>query len=453
MHSSNAITDNLDAALNFWKAFLRFPSISSDPTHVADCRACANWLAGQLADMRLNARLIETSGLPIVTAEYEGDPSLPTVLFYGHYDVQPVDPLDAWHSPPFEPTLRDGRLFARGAQDNKGQLAATLTAIRDLIRRDALRVPLKILLDGEEESGSGGITDFLRHPTIPLQGDVLLVTDTGTAPSGAPTIIMGLRGLIHLTVRLTGPDHDLHSGTHGGVAPNPATALAHLLATLHDADGRIAIDGFEDDVTPPTPTEQKMVNAHPLDLNRYRSETGVPTLAGDPRFTPAERLGFRPAIDVNGIAAGYSGPGVKTIIPATAIAKVTARLAAGQDPDRALSVLRAHMEQRIPSGCRLDIPESGVGGPGFRLDPTSALVVKARRVLAALSDIEPVCLWEGASIPVVADLARVTGAEPLLVGFGREQDRAHAPNESYSLDQFRMGVRYASCILQELARS
>ncbi|MBN1557468.1 MAG: M20/M25/M40 family metallo-hydrolase [Lentisphaerae bacterium] len=434
-----------------WRTLLRFPSVSADPEHDRDCRACAEWLCEHLDAAGLEAHVLETPGKPAVFAQRPGRCREPTVLFYGHYDVQPPDPLDRWTTPPFEPDLRGGRVYARGAQDNKGQLFAALKAVETLARADALDIPVKILLEGEEECGSAGLTAVLPAWRERLAADVLLVTDTGTAPSGAPAVIMGLRGLVHATVVLHGPSRDLHSGQHGGVAPNPAAGLARLLATLHGPDGRVAVAGFYEGLAAPTERERALANAVPFDAAAYRAATGVPPAGGEQDYSPPERLGFRPALDVNGLSAGYAGTGVKTIIPARAAAKLTARLGAGQDPRACLDALIRHLEAHVPAGLRLEIAERGVGGAAFRLDPDAPLAARAVRVLRGLSGREPALLWEGASIPAVSGLAAAAGAEPLLAGFGAEADNAHAPDESYSIEQFRLGYLFVALMLRELA--
>lgn len=433
-----------------WKELLAFPSISSDPAHTRDCERCADWLVDHLRAMGLETQLLPTSGKPVVFAEHRGAPDAPRLLFYGHYDVQPVDPVDLWETPPFEPVLRNGRIYARGAADNKGQFFFFLKALESLLRNGGPRASVSLLLEGEEESGSQGITAALDHWKDRLKSDVLIVADTSMSPSGAASIIMGLRGIIHVNLALTGPDHDLHSGTHGGTAPNPATEMARLLTTLHDAEGRIAVPGFYDAVTMPSTRERALANAVPLDPADYRRQTGVPPTGGESAFTPAERQGFRPAIDINGIHTGYGGMGVKTIIPARAEAKLTARLVPNQDPASCLEAVVRHLHAHTPDSLHLEIDEQSVGGPGFRLPLDSPLTAKAQAILTRITDRETMLVWEGASIPAVANLVLVSGAEPLLVGFGAESDRAHAPNESFSLDQFKLGYLYSALLLAEL---
>jgi len=438
---------NRDRYVAEWRNFVRFPSVSADPAHDGDCRACAAWLADHLSAMGLKADLLETQSKPVVFAERGGAPGAPTVLLYGHYDVQPADPVADWKTPPFDAVLKDGRLYGRGAQDNKGQLLYGLKAIEHLISTDRLRPAIKIVVEGEEESGGDGLSGSLEAWRDMLKADILMVHDTGAARSGAPGITMGLRGILHLAVRVSGPVSDLHSGMHGGLAPNPAAGMVKLLAGLHNADGSIAVEGYYDGVEEPTPRERELAASDPFDEAEYERATGVPPVGGENRFPPLERAGFRPTIEINGINSGYAGKGMKTIIPAGADAKLTSRLVAGQNPSRCLNAIVKHLERHAPKGLRLDIPEKGTAGPGFRLNPDSEHVAAARRVLERVIGRQAALLWDGASIPVVSSLAEASGAEPLMVGFGREEDRVHAPNESFSLEQFRHGFLYVAAML------
>ncbi len=439
----DSINSTLDAEwpriLDEWKTLLAFPSVSTEPAHHQDCLDCAAWLRDHLADIGFESRLLETHTKPVVYAERKGDVTKPTILFYGHYDVQPVDPLDAWETPPFEATEIDGRIHARGAQDNKGQHFYALKAMESLIREKRLDQTVKIILEGEEESGSEGTTTSLPEWQDLLQADVLLVTDLSMRSPTTPAITLGLRGIVDLTVELSGPNKDLHSGMHGGLAPNPAMALARLLATLHDDEGRIAVDGFYDSVLPLSDKEKELIQEKAIDEADYKTATGVSPVAGEKGLPAAIRLGFRPCLDVNGIQSGFDGPGVKTIIPSRARAKLTARLAAGQDPEQAVNAIASHLEAHAPDGLTLEIPEKGASGAGFRLDPESPMLDLARNVLDNLCENPAELCWEGASIPIIADMAHISGAEPLLIGFGREEDRIHAPNESFSIEQFRLG--------------
>jgi len=439
-----------DRILEQWKVLLSFPSVSTDPAHRQDCLDCAGWLADHLEKLGFRSRLLETSRLPVVFGELEGPPGAPVVLLYGHYDVQPVDPLVEWTHPPFSPVVEDGRMLARGAADNKGQHFYFLKAIEALLEEDNLRVGVKVLIEGEEECGSVGMTGSLESWKDFLGADVFVVTDTNTVSSGAPTLVMGLRGLVHLTVELAGARHDLHSGNHGGVAPNPAEAMAQLLATLRAPDGSVAAEGFYDGLEEPTEKEKALSKLAPFDESAYAERTGVPPVAGERGFPPDERVGFRPSLDVNGILSGYAGAGVKTIIPARATAKLTARLVPGQDPARCLDSLIAHLRKNAPDELGLRITEQGLGGEGFRLDPDSEAAAAAREVLDGLGDKNSVMLWDGATIPVISALAALLGIEPVLAGFGSDEDRAQAPNESFPIKRFRAGYLYVGRLLQSL---
>jgi acetylornithine deacetylase/succinyl-diaminopimelate desuccinylase-like protein len=437
--------------INEWREFLTFPSISADPRHDADCRRCAEWLVKHLKKIGFDeASLIETEGKPLVYAKRAGKAG-PRVSFYGHYDVQPVDPLNLWGTPPFEPQLREGRLYARGAQDNKGQLFYFLKAVEVLIKKNALNVPLSLFIEGEEESSSIGITRAIPSLREKLSSDILMVCDTGTERVDAPTVTMGLRGIVFLTATLKGITKDLHSGHHGGLAPNPATELARLVATLHDGTGKIAVADFYEGVQAVTDADRKLLATGHFDEKVYREQIGVPPVGGEKGIAPAERRGFRPTIEINGFHSGYDGPGSKTIIPASAYTKITARLVGKQDPKLSLERIIKHLEAHAPKGLTLEISESGVGGPAFLANAGSPVIAKAKAVLDELSGGKTVFSWEGGSIPVVASLAIAAGAEPLLVGYGLEEDNIHAPNESFSLQQFEQGFLYAGLFLSRLA--
>jgi acetylornithine deacetylase/succinyl-diaminopimelate desuccinylase-like protein len=445
-------TTHHDRFIREWQEFLRFPSVSTSAEHKADCARCADWLAGHLTAMGFTTRLMPTGSHPLVFAERAGKPGFPTVLFYGHYDVQPEDPVALWKTPPFEPTLIKGRMFARGAQDNKGQLFAAIKAIEALIRADALNCTLKLLIEGDEETGEMPIIKVLHREKAALAADYVMAADTSAVSSGAPTITMGLRGIVHLTAVLSGPDHDLHSGVHGGRIPNPANALCKLIASLHHADGRVAVEGFYDGVEEPTAEERTLANAQPIDPAWYKSVTGLLPVGGEQRYTPVERSGFRPCIDLNGIHSGYGGAGSKTIIAAKAMAKISARLVPGQDSERILNLIAAHLAKQVPAGLTLEFPERGAGGPALRVALDSPAVVTARKVLGEISPLATAFLWEGASVPILSHLPAIAGGDVLLVGFGSEEDNIHAPNESYSLEQFKMGFLYTGLFLNRLGQ-
>lgn len=433
-----------------WKTLLRFDSVSTDAAYAASCKRCAEWVRDHVARMGFTATLLESEFHPVVYASLEVRKDAPTVLFYGHYDVQPVDPIEAWTTPPFEPTLRNGRLYARGAEDNKGQVFYVLKALETLIREKQLCYNVKLLIEGEEESGSEALHHHLDSWKEKLKADVLMVCDTGVVPTGAPTITVALRGIAHLTVKLFGAGHDLHSGVHGGVAPNPAIGMARLLASLHDEWGRIAVSGFYDGVLEPDAETRKLINALPLGPEQYRAMTGVLPTGGEEGYSLFERGGLRPTLEVNGVHSGYGGLGCKTIIPAEALAKLSCRLVPGQQPASVLRALQKHLEAHTPKGLRLEISEVQPGYPALSLNIRSPLVARARAVLDQLTEQTTVLRWEGASIPIVGKLSEVSGGEPLLVGFGSEEDRIHAPDESFGIEQFRRGFLYAGMFLSRL---
>ena len=436
---------------------LGMPTIGADPAHLASCARCASWLRRYLKQLGFEAEVLSGDvssgrpGVPVVFAELKSASSR-TVLFYGHYDVQPPDPLDQWETPPFEPTLKpDGRVYARGAQDDKGQFFAFLSGMRRLIESGAELPNIKILLEGEEESGSESLFRMLPEIKPRLAADVLLVCDTSAAPDGRPAIVAGLRGVQHFTIRLEGASHDLHSGVHGGLAPNPAQGIAELVASFHDADGACAVEGFLNAVCAPTDEERTLATAGVPDAEAYEKETGIAPVGGERGLPMCERVCFRPTIEVNGIHSGYAGEGSKTVIPSAAFAKISLRLVPNQSPAQVFDAMKAHIEAHCPAGMKASIGEIHMGSPGFRLSLGSPLFVIAKDELERLDPRGAVFVWEGASIPVVGELHRISGGAPLLVGFGLERDRIHAPNESYGLDQFERAMRWAELILPALA--
>jgi len=434
-----------------WFELLRIPSIGNDLQRLRDCSRCTAWFKRYLRPLGFESEVCLTSGQPVLLAERPGKSGAPVVLFYGHYDVQPADPLELWKSKPFEPELRDERVYARGASDDKGQIFAFLQGVAALLDAGVELPTLRLVLEGEEESGSGGLTASLSGWRKRLQADVMMVADSGVHESGRPAIIAGLRGIIHMTVTLKGPPRDLHSGAHGGVAPNPAAGMVRLLASLHDENGRIAVPGFLDHVVPPTPEELKFANVEPFDAARYERETGVAPVGGETGVPAVERLSFRPTIEVNGVHSGYGGPGSKTVLPALAVAKLSARLCPGQSPRESNEQIVAHLQAHCPPGLTLEITDVTGGAPALRLPLETPIVRMAEEVLKQIDPRGPVFKWMGASIPVVGALRDVSGASPLLVGFGREEDSIHAPNESFGLDQFQDDMTYTCLMLDALA--
>ncbi len=435
---------------------LKFETVGADPVRLRDCLVCATWIQKWLAPMGFKAELMQAPGLlgtpPVLFAQRPGSEGAPTVLVYGHYDVQPADPLDKWETPPFEPTLKaDGRVYCRGAQDDKGQWFSLLCGMRKLLASGA-RVPtIKVVLEGQEESGSTALAKLAPTIKDKLRADVLLVCDTSAAADLRPAIVAGLRGVSHFTVRLEAADHDLHSGEFGGIAPNAAQGMCELLASLHNPDGSIAVRGFCDGVVPPTDEERAAAESAAMSDARYEQEMGCPPVGGEQGLTPTERNSFRPTIEVNGVHSGYGGPGSKTVIPCAALGKLSMRLVPGQNPDAAMAAVERHLKQHAPRGMKLFIEDLTGEASGFRLPLASPVFRLATHVLGEMDPRGPVFQWDGASIPVVSTLRDCSGAAPLLVGWGQPQDRIHSPNESYGLDQFELSMAWGEKILAALA--
>ena len=432
---------------------MKYPTVGAEKTHLRDCAACATWLKKWLKGIGAEVELL-TAGFnpPVVFAELKGSGSETTVLFYGHYDVQPADPLSEWKTPPFEPTVDGDRIYCRGAQDDKGQFFAFLCGLRELVNSSSPRPNLKIVLDGQEESGSIGIFELLEGKEFRqrLAADVLLICDTPAADGLRPTIVAGLRGVNHFTVTLTAANRDLHSGEYGGVAPNAAQGMAELVASLHNADGSIAVAGFRDGIEPPTHEELEAAEAGMADEARYAEDIGTDPCGGQLGKTIVQRICFEPTIEVNGIHSGYGGPGSKTIIPCVAVAKLSTRLVPGQNPKAAYEAVKRHLKDHCPKGMSVELSELTGDSPGFRLPLASPLFRLARSVLDEMDDRGAVFQWDGASIPVVSALREASGAAPLIVGWGQAEDRIHSPNESYSLRQFLAAKEWAKRMLPAL---
>jgi len=451
------LEEQRETILKEYFELLRFPTIGAEPMRLKDCVDCAMWLKKWLTPQGFAVELMQAPKMlgtpPILLAERKGDEGAPAVLFYGHYDVQPPDPLEAWETPPFEPTLKDdGRVYCRGAQDDKGQFFSFLCGMRNFLRETAPQaIPtIKIVLEGQEESGSTALAALA--PTIKdrLRADVLLVCDTSAAADLRPAIVAGLRGVSHFTVRLEAANYDLHSGEHGGIAPNPAQGMAELVASLHNPDGSIAVRGFCDHVVPPTDEERAAAESAAVSPEEYEKTTGVAPVGGEAGLTLTERNSFRPTIEVNGIHSGYGGPGSKTVIPAGALAKLSMRLVPNQNPDEVMAAVERHLKQHTPRGMKLFIEDLTGEAAGFRLPLASPVFRLAASVLEEIDPRGAVYQWDGASIPVVSTLKTCSGAAPLLVGFGQPEDRIHSPNESYGLNQFARAMAWAEKILAAL---
>ncbi len=431
--------------------FLRIPSVSARSEHGTDMVRAADWLARSLTDAGLTTTIIPTPGHPIVLGEWlEAGDGAPTVLIYGHYDVQPAEPLELWTSPPFEPTERDGRIYARGAVDDKGQLFLHVKALEAHMRvRGRLPVNVIVLAEGEEEVGSVNLEAFIQQHAERLACDAVVISDSTMFAPGIPSILSSLRGLAYLQIDVRGPSGDLHSGMYGGAVVNPAMALARILATFHDDDGRIAIPGFLDAVRPFPDAVIAGMRELPFSDAGLREEVGVTTLGGEPGFTTLERLWTRPTCEVNGMLSGYTGEGAKTVLPGSAMAKVSFRLVPDQDPKTVEGLVADHVLSVTPAGVTVTVTALHGGRP-WRADLAGPLYDAARVALEAAFGRAPVIVGEGGSIPVVGDFERILGAPVLLMGFGLPGENAHAPDEWIAVENFTKGMRAAAILLDEL---
>ena len=447
MDSSNA------SFLPEYFEFLRFQSISTDPAYAPQVTACADWLAAKFQRMGLSAQVCPTGGHPVVLARNEPKPGRKTVLIYGHYDVQPVDPLEEWTTPPFEPRLENGVVFARGATDNKGQILAHILGVEQTLREKGdLPVNLIFLVEGEEESGSQHLAPFLEAHREELKCDVIALSDTGMIAKGLPSLTYGLRGILAMEIKLTGAQSDLHSGIYGGVAPNPATLLARLLAALHDEAFRVAVPGFYDAVVPLQAWEREEWARLPLDDDFFKAAIHSPALMGEEGYGAVERVWGRPTAEVNGIGGGYQGQGGKTVIPREAFAKLSFRLVPDQKPGEIAARVSAYLEKICPPQVKLEIT-IGHGGDPLLCDPKSCYGLAARRALEKTWGKEPALIREGGSIPILDPLRRILGGELLLLGLALPDCAAHAPNENFPVANLEAGIRLNQVLLEELARA
>jgi acetylornithine deacetylase/succinyl-diaminopimelate desuccinylase-like protein len=436
--------------------YLRIPSVSTDPEYKSEVNRCADWLIGRMTAAGLVAEKIATAGHPLVYAEWNGaGPSKPTVLFYGHYDVQPPDPLEEWRYAPFEPTIEGEQIVARGATDDKGQSYCHLKGVEaHLAVRGKLPVNVKFLVEGEEESGGEAIEAYVRQDAGKrLACDAVVVSDSSMFGPGTPALTYGLKGLAYFELRVTGPNRDLHSGAFGGGVTNPANALAEIIASLRDSrTGKILIPGFYDDVRELDEWERREFAALDFDEAAQRAELGVPELTGEAGYTYIERTWARPTCDVNGLWSGYQGKGAKTVLPARAGAKVSFRLVADQTPARVAELVRAHVARVAPPGVKVEV-EAIHGAEPVIVDAKGAI---AEAALAAMADVwgrPPVRIRTGGSIPIVGTFSKVLGAPVLLLGFGLEEDRLHSPNEKFDLVNYYQGIRSVARLLDRMAET
>ncbi|HEX6574121.1 MAG TPA: dipeptidase [Gemmatimonadaceae bacterium] len=433
--------------------FLRIPSVSAKSENNADVARAADWLRRSLEEAGLEAKIYPTPGHPVVIGEWRNAPGAPTLLIYGHYDVQPAEPLDLWTSPPFEPTVRNGNIYARGSVDDKGQLFLHVKALEAHIKtRGRLPVNVVVIAEGEEEVGSDNLEAFVESQKDLLACDAVVISDSAMFSPGQPSILSSLRGLAYFEINVTGPSVDLHSGAYGGAVVNPAAALARIISTFHDENGHVAIEGFYDAVDQWPEVTRSTMRKLPFDESTFLKETGVPELGGEKGYTTLERLWTRPTCEINGLLSGYIGEGAKTVLPCKAMAKVSCRLVPNQTPNEIVKAMQAHVEKVTPKGVTSKVTYLH-GGKPWRAELKGPLYEAARRALATAFEKEPVIVGEGGSIPVVGDFERVLGAPVLLVGFGLPGENAHAPDEWISEENFRIGMRAMAVFLDEYAKA
>ncbi len=432
--------------------FLRIPSVSGIPAHAEDCRRAAESAAAELREAGLeHVEVAETGGHPVVYADWLHAEGAPTILGYAHYDVQPVDPLDQWTRAPFEPIVRDGRVLARGAADDKSHVHMLIRAAEALLAtRGSLPVNLRLIFEGEEESGSVNLESWLAANRGRLAADFAVVSDTGFFDGNRPALTVSLRGMCYVQIDVSGPSVDLHSGMYGGAIVNPANVLCEIVAALKGPDGRVRVPGFYDDVLPLTERDRATLADLPFDEAAFLEETGSPALGGEAGFTTLERRSARPTLDVNGIWSGFTGDGPKTIIPAEAHAKVSARLVADQDPDRVFEAIRSFVLDIAPPGVRVQVHELSTGRPG-RTAIDHPVTQAAARAIEAVWGRAPLYIREGGSVPVTAVFEPILGSPPFLLGFMNPDCRAHAPDEALVLDNFERGIRALARFWEEVA--
>jgi acetylornithine deacetylase/succinyl-diaminopimelate desuccinylase-like protein len=458
------MSDQLSAALAYLKqhqeqyleelmAFVRIPSVSTDPSAKAEMQRAAEWVAGQLRSLGMqNVQIMPTGGHPVVYGELlDAGADRPTVLIYGHYDVQPAEPLDLWHSPAFEPTLRGENLYGRGASDMKAQVVITLKAVEALTRNGGMPINVKFLVEGEEEIGSPNLENFLSANRALLSCDFALNPDTGMIAAQTPTITYGLRGLGYFELRLTGPSQDLHSGLFGGAVHNPAQVLCELVAGMHDAEGRVTLPGFYDKVLPLEAEERAELARLPIDEDFYLNQTGAPALFGEAGYSAIERVAGRPTLEVNGLLSGFTGEGSKTVLPSKAMAKISMRLVPDQDPKEVQEQLRQYIQARAPKTVGWELIKHAAGSPSIT-DRHMPGVVALSQALEQTWGIRPVYKREGGSVPVTAQMSKLLGVESVLTGFGLPDDNAHAPNEKMHVPTFYRGMEAITRYLDILGR-
>jgi acetylornithine deacetylase/succinyl-diaminopimelate desuccinylase-like protein len=447
----NYLKSHQDEAVEQLKELLSIASVSADSAFQPEMAKAAEFVRATLAEAGLDAEIVPTAGFPIVYGEWTKAEGAPTVLIYGHYDVQPPDPIDLWTTPPFEPDVRDGCIWARGATDDKGQCWTHVLSVAAWLKATgSLPVNVKFVIEGEEEVGSNNLDDYLETNKEKLSCDVAVISDTSQYAPGMPAITYGLRGILACEVTLTGPNRDLHSGTFGGSVLNPVNALARLVSKLHDENGRIQVPGFYDQVVELSDEERAEFAELPFNESDYLADLGIAAAFGEEGFSTLERRWARPTCDVNGMFGGYTGEGPKTIVPSKATAKITCRLVPDQDPHALTESLRQFLEANLPAGVTMEFSTAHGGQPSMA-DPTSPYIAAAKNAIQSAFGIAPVLIREGGSIPVVASLAQLLGVDTLLLGWGQNSDNLHSPNEHFALDGYHNGALASAYLWNEIA--
>lgn len=446
------IAANQDRFLNELYELLRIPSVSADSRHKEDVRKTAERVRDRILEAGADrVQLIETKGHPIVFGEKMVDPSKPTVLVYGHYDVQPPDPLNLWISPPFEPTVRDGKIYARGSCDDKGQFYMHIKAFEILMKHKLLQCNVKFMIEGEEEVGSDNLPVFVKEYRDQLKADVILISDTALISLEHPSITVGLRGLSYMEVEVTGANRDLHSGVYGGAVANPINVLAEMISKLHDENGRVTIPGFYDKVRELSAEERKALNAAPFDLDEYKKELGINDITGEKGYTTLERTGVRPTLDCNGIWGGYTGEGAKTVLPSKASAKISMRLVPNQESGEITQLFTKHFQSLAPKSVTVKVTPHHGGQPA--VTPTDSKAYRAaEKAFEEVFGKTPIPTRDGGSIPIVALFKKELGLDTVLMGFGLDSDALHSPNESYGVKNFLMGIETIVAFYKHFAK-
>lgn len=432
---------------------LRIPSVSADSRHKGDVRKAAEYLVTKLQQAGVDkVELCETPGHPIVYAEKIVNPSLPTVLVYGHYDVQPPDPLDLWTSPPFEPVIKDDKIYARGSCDDKGQVYMHVKAFEAMMKLNALTCNVKFMIEGEEEVGSEHLDTFVRQNKQKLKADIILISDTAIISLDHPSITTGLRGLSYVEVEVTGPNRDLHSGVYGGAVANPVNVLSKMIASMHDEHGRVTIPGFYDKVVELSAADREAINKAPFNLDHYKKELGIDDIQGENGYTTLERTGIRPTLDVNGIWGGYTGEGAKTVLPSKAYAKISMRLVPDQNNAEITELFSNYFTSIAPKSVKVKVTPLHGGQPA--VTPTDSVAFRAAS--AAFEEVwgkKPIPTRDGGSIPIVALFKKELGLDTVLMGFGLDSDAIHSPNEHYGVKNFLLGIETIVTFYKHFAKA